>query len=81
MPNCLLYRNAPKGNILRFYRVEIAYTLFGDFSVLREWGVKGRSGQSLVRLFGNLREASIAADEWRETALKRGYVRCDSGSA
>lgn len=77
MPNCLMYRDTPQTGATRFYRVEIAYTLFGDFSVLREWGVKGRRGQGLVRLFGNLRDASLAADLWRENALRRGYARSD----
>jgi predicted DNA-binding WGR domain protein len=29
----------------RFYRVEVAETLFGDYAVSREWGARGRPGQ------------------------------------
>ncbi|MFC3119189.1 WGR domain-containing protein [Jhaorihella thermophila] len=74
MPVCLLYRDTTD-KPRRFYRVEIAMTLFAEVSVLREWGVAGRRGQSVIRLYGNLREASVAADRARATALRRGYVR------
>ncbi len=77
---CLMYRTEPATGAARFYRVEVGYTLFGDYSVVREWGTKGRSGQSRIRLFGNLREASMAADVWRETAQKRGYQQADGVS-
>lgn len=72
-----MYRTPPSQGPIRFYRVEICYNLFGYISVAREWGVKGRGGQSRIRLFGNLREASLAADIWRNKALRRGYVRCE----
>lgn len=50
-------------------------TLFSEVSVLREWGVAGRKGQSVINNFTNLREASEAADRFRKRALKRGYAR------
>lgn len=74
MPVCLLYRHAPK-ETRRFYRVEIAMTLFAEVSVLREWGIAGRRGRSVIQLYGNLREASLAADRARLRAINRGYVR------
>lgn len=49
--------------------------LFEEVSVLREWGVSGGQGRSMVNLFGNLRDASLAADRFRYRALKRGYAR------
>ncbi|MFN3723067.1 MAG: WGR domain-containing protein [Paracoccaceae bacterium] len=58
----------------RFYRVEVAYNLFGEYSVVREWGPKGRGGQQLLVWFSNLRDACAAADRWRKRALRRGYV-------
>lgn len=57
----------------RFYRVEVAENLFGEYSVSREWGPCGRSGQSRLTWFSNLREAVTAADRWQHTARKRGY--------
>lgn len=58
----------------RFYRVEVAYNLFGEYSVIREWGPRGAAGQHLLVWFSNLRDACAAADRWRKRAMQRGYV-------
>lgn len=68
----LMTRTARPG--ARFYRVEVAYNLFGEYSVVREWGPKGRRGQHLLVWFSNLREACIAAERWRKRAARRGYA-------
>lgn len=57
----------------RFYRVDIAYNLFGEYSVMREWGPKGSRGGQILVWFSNLREACLAAERWRKRALRRGY--------
>ena len=75
MAICLLYRPAPNCHRPRFYRVEIAYNLLEEISVLREWGEAGKHGRSVIDIYANLRQASLAADHWRNGALKRGYQR------
>ena len=57
----------------RFYRVEVCYNLFGEYSVLREYGAMGAKGRQLVHWFSNLRDACWAADQWQKQALRRGY--------
>ncbi len=57
----------------RFYRVEVAYNLFGEYSVTREWGPAGRQGHHLLVWFSNLRDACLAAERWRKRAMRRGY--------
>ena len=57
----------------RFYRLEVSYNLFGEYSVLREWGQRGKRGQALLVWFSNLREACLAAERWRKRAGRRGY--------
>ncbi len=57
----------------RFYRVEVSENLFGEYSVCRAWGRRGRPGRERLHWFGNLRDAVTAADIWRRTALARGY--------
>jgi hypothetical protein len=74
MALCLLYRHAPS-RAPRFYRVEIAMNLFGEVSVLREWGIARGPARAVIDLYGNLRDASLAADLHRNRALKRGYAR------
>ena len=56
-----------------FYRVEIAMNLFCEISVRREWGLQGGNPRGVVTSYGNLREASAAADTFRDRAHKRGY--------
>ncbi|MCX8227754.1 MAG: WGR domain-containing protein [Sulfitobacter sp.] len=58
-----------------FYRVEIAMNLFCEVSVLREWGMKGGNPREVITCYGNLRDASHAADKYRINAQKRGYAR------
>ncbi len=74
MAQCILYKPSAKSGP-RYYRVEIAMNLFEEVSVLREWGIAGGQGRSMINLFGNLREASTAADDFRNRALTRGYHR------
>jgi len=56
----------------RFYCVEVAETLSGDYTVSREWGLSGRPGRRRQHWNGNLREAGQAADRWRRQAMRRG---------
>ncbi len=76
MAVCILYRKTGESRA-RYYRVEIAMNLFEEISVLREWGVSGGKGRTRIDLFGNLREASTAADRFRSRAQRRGYSRAD----
>lgn len=60
----------------RYYRVDVDYNLFGEYSVLREWGAKGKPGTGAARRvtwFSNLRDAVLAAEGWKNRALRRGY--------
>ncbi|MDP2086855.1 MAG: WGR domain-containing protein [Gemmobacter sp.] len=59
----------------RFYRVEVAENLFGEYSVLREWGRAGRRARPLVAWFSNLREAVVAAERWGKGAERRGFIK------
>jgi predicted DNA-binding WGR domain protein len=60
----------------RYYRVDVAYNLFGEYSVLRDWGVRGvpgASGRRQVTWFANLRDACLAAEALQTRAARRGY--------
>ena len=76
MAVCILYSHPPARRP-RYYRVEIAYNLFNEISVLREWGVAGGKGRMMVNLYGNLRDASLAADTLRQRAMGRGYHQAE----
>lgn len=72
-----------KDGVARFYRVELGYNLFGEYTVLREWGRRrpGVAGRRLVTWFSNLREACLAAERWQQRAGRRGYRTTIEGSA
>ena len=56
-----------------FYRVDVGYNLFGEYSVVREWGGNGQNGVHRIAWFSNLRDAAQAADRWQARAFARGY--------
>lgn len=56
-----------------FYRVDVDYNLFGEYSVVREWGGNGQNGVHRIAWFSNLRDAAIAADQLHLKACARGY--------
>jgi predicted DNA-binding WGR domain protein len=74
---CFLLLNARTNSGARFYRVEVAETLFGDYTVSREWGPRGRTsgrtGRRMQVWHSNLRDAVQVADDWRRRAMRRGY--------
>jgi len=76
MAVCILYRRKRERRS-RYYRVEIAYNLFNEISVMREWGISGGKGRAMISIYGNLRDASDAADGFRNRAMERGYARND----
>ncbi len=57
----------------RFYRMEILPGLFGDWSLVREWGRIGQSGQVQVDLFDTEAAARGARFDLQMQKAKRGY--------
>ena len=55
-----LERVDPARNILRFYAIRIAPTLFGEWAVVREWGRIGSPGRERQSWFGSAGEAVAA---------------------
>jgi len=57
-----------------FYRVDVGYNLFGEYSVVREWGGNGPNGAHRIAWFSNLRDAAQVADRWHMKACAKGYA-------
>jgi predicted DNA-binding WGR domain protein len=70
---CQLRRIDPARNMARFYLVSVGRSLFGDFSVVREWGRIGTIGRVRVDLFENEHAALGALDAIERAKRKRGY--------
>ena len=68
-----LYRIDPKANMARFYSISVQPTLFGEWSLMREWGRIGRRSRSLSRTFSNARAAEAAGDKLRAAKQHRSY--------
>jgi predicted DNA-binding WGR domain protein len=58
---------------LSFYRLDVGYNLFGEYSLVREWGSNGQNGVHRITWFSNLREAAAAADKWHMMVSNKGY--------
>nr|MCC5958297.1 WGR domain-containing protein [Paracoccaceae bacterium] len=75
MLTLLCHRTAPGARdvLTHFYRVEVSYNLFGEYTVIREWGRVGSRGRHVSEWFANLRDAVLVADSSARRATKRGY--------
>ena len=75
MLTLVCHRTAPDARNVptHFYRVEISYNLFGEYTVIREWGRVGTRGHHVSVWFANLRDAVLVADRSVRRATGRGY--------
>ena len=68
-----LARIDPSDNVHRFYRMEILPGLFGDCSLVREWGRIGQPGQVRVDWYETETAAKDARFDILMQKAKRGY--------
>lgn len=69
----------PEMNQFRFYRLTLQPTLFGEWSVVREWGRIGRQGRVVINTLSTFTEASLTLHQKAAEKQRRGY-RCISSS-
>jgi predicted DNA-binding WGR domain protein len=68
-----LERVDPARNMLRFYAIRIAPTLFGEWAVVREWGRIGAPGRQRHSCFASEADALAAGSKARQEKERRGY--------
>ncbi len=68
-----LRRIDPKQNMYRFYAVTVEPTLFGEWTVVRQWGRIGSAGSIRVQLHKSKGEAIDAIGQINRSKLRRGY--------
>lgn len=68
-----LERVDPGRNMLRFYAIRIAPTLFGEWAVVREWGRIGSPGRERQTWFASEADALAAGLKARREKERRGY--------
>jgi len=70
-----LSRSEPPRNVNRFYLVNVTQTLFGEWTVMREWGRIGSPGTLRLHTFTRQHEAQKAQRKSIERKLRRGYIQ------
>lgn len=70
---CYLIKIDTEKNQRRFYSLHLAPTLFGGWSLIREWGRLGSGGTLRLDPFTTEQDAQQALDKLKEQKLKKGY--------
>ena len=68
-----LERCDPARKMMRFYALQVAPNLFGEWCLLRVWGRIGRRGQMRTDWFETKQEAEGALLVLERSKRKRGY--------
>jgi predicted DNA-binding WGR domain protein len=70
----LLTRSMPEQSMHRFYALHLAPTLFGEWTVVSEWGRIGSLGTVRRETFADEPAASAALENRLARKRRRGYV-------
>lgn len=73
MPTHLEHLDAER-NCFRFYRLDIQPTLFGGWSLVRQWGRIGTWGRQAISCFETRKEAKRALERFASNKCRRGYA-------
>lgn len=69
-----LTKRNPEKNQRRFYGLHLSPTLFGGWSVVREWGRIGSHGTVKIEFFESENKALEVIEDLKNKKLKRGYT-------
>lgn len=64
-------------NMRRFYALSTQPTLFGEMSLIRNWGRIGTNGQTMVQTFNGSAEAVEVFGRLERAKRRRGYAAAD----
>jgi predicted DNA-binding WGR domain protein len=70
----VLDRCDPTRNMARYYVLSIEPSLFGDATLIREWGRLGQPGQRRIELYESRSRAVEALETWLQRKRRRGYL-------
>lgn len=73
MSPAYLTRVDAEQNMARFYSISLQPNLFGEWSLVREWGRIGRGGQVKVTPYPTRAEAEGALAKLAHEKARRGY--------
>jgi predicted DNA-binding WGR domain protein len=72
-PRVYLERSEPAARLSRFYGLEVAADLFGEWCLTRRWGRIGSAGRRQVRSFTSREQAEEALRQFLVAKQRRGY--------
>ena len=78
MSDVYLTRVDASQNMARYYRMTVQPTLFGEWSVVREWGRIGRGGQVKASPYVNETDAVNAMVTVESSKVRKGYRSCQA---
>lgn len=73
MNHIYLERHDPDKNLHRFYQLFVTPGIFGDWSLVREWGRAGSPGTVRKDWFDSEEEAREAGQKLKNIKEKKGY--------
>jgi predicted DNA-binding WGR domain protein len=73
LPRVYLERTEPAARLSRFYGLEVAVDLFGEWCLTRRWGRIGSAGRRQVRSFTSREQAEEALRQFLAAKQRRGY--------
>jgi len=73
MNHIYLERHDPDKNLHRFYQMFVTPGIFGDWSLVREWGRAGSPGTVRKDWFDTEEEARVAGEKLKALKEKKGY--------
>ena len=68
-----LEKHDPDRNVARYYRMSVHPNLFGEWTLLREWGRIGQGGRVRLDLFRSKAEAERALSGLEGVKQRRAY--------
>jgi predicted DNA-binding WGR domain protein len=69
-----LTRSKPVSNLHRFYAMQLAPTLFGEWGLIAEWGRIGSPGTVREQLFQTEEKARATLAKRLRIKTRRGYI-------
>ena len=78
MSDVYLTRVDASQNMARYYRMTVRPTLFGEWSLVREWGRLGRGGQVRANAFLEEADALDAMMTLESSKVRKGYRPCQA---
>lgn len=73
MTAIMLTRTNNSRNMARFYKLDVQPTLFGEWSVIREWGRIGRAGTVRIEVYPTRGTADLAVVAHFNRKTRKGY--------